>query len=1071
MSLKEVNREPIASLILPDNGWITLGFPRGKELTARSIDGKREILFGGALSNSRLESTSKELGFFHEQIPREASIIIRNIIEKSEIAAQATDTLSKELIKSLDLLNSLLEYKNIKASCLLSTYKQWQKQPHFKEIPESPQEIFFKSSNPFNIKLLEIISKFEKKKVYYEKKLNLAFDQATIDMVEQEYQKMRTIMYSRIINLAFSTLDIHIPVFLKTQLKYDEKLRLKLVENRKPLILEMVNFINESVKGGENAKELDEIALKINCHYRSLNVSNILKESEVYGISRQEITYLQQFGHLKLIDLHRRLQSKKSSKNNLENKLDTVAFELFKKKDVLAPLIDGVSNLFQDVPISRATSLVYLLYQIENPFMEPSEEARSMVNRAMKNYVKYSESTNILKILDKEGLPTKTFPQEILDHLAGTVDQFIMITKKWKSAWSYFGEERANTFLEMFKDEKYGTYLFFDLLACMHVGKLIAPPQIYSVLKSLGGLEDNSMEKLKKLYDERHFISENIHINYQISGLQRADEYPLEKLWENRWKDLIDPRGIVISMGAATGVIDAIRASKWGLEGPLVAIDSVDFATLMRSAIVFNNEFRFKRGDAHLSESEIWDAGGDKFRNMRRIRAKLPLNTREMLELLRSINIYDFAFNSLPISIIFNQRASALYLHGDDLLKSIKTDLNLLAGNKEKFGLYFLTKGWANRLFVDLVFKIKGADVSLDFLHHTNSFYSSEQTIIQGVYEPTNSILFAENGSRFVKNNGDGLIATSFQDGRMSEALSDQQKLHSIKLITEEFGKKFNQLIPTLDYNFSQLFAIAYVYYKNLFLYVPENIPKKYLSTYEYYIDLIAQVLSFHKGQPDNISKLIDGMKKTNISNSYPSWFIEAHSCLISFFSEIRKNKNILDKPIKWMEDALATTHQTAIIRPKNMRIVKKSERKKVDEIIPINLKSYQIARAFNEQFGGHEFRLFPGEIGPADFVINTILELLGLTQYSTILPKEISKEQLKEFRLNDTLIIWEIRKKIEKLNKNEIYKMDFSRISNPYNYRYYLRVLESIDGDAGLWERVIRFIDQQEVRTMQRAI
>lgn len=1098
----------------PDTGWGKCGFRYGDAdywFGARNIDGKvRELqavkihpnnssvcLLQTGLSTDlplwEMNSTSAqvlgeirevvekgdylsgEIGLYRVQPVIEASRIIEGIIDKTKVVSDKVkrpwehftmvmrnkyyrDEYKKELIKAglpgeelfslvfpLEPLYALLENDHISADNLLdfASKEGIVRQTSIRGHPSCQTDyLLIEKVNEFlgicrtpHLDFLRVLDEFDKRKVECEKALKeaqirhlagrtrdfygLSRDIARIEYIYRQADESRK-------RHTYDIFSREINQILKPFMtgKKEEK---KSIE--RPMLSKL--RVLDKVKGNDTSEELDNIARTLNLYYSELTVRDILRERESYNLTEEDVSLLEEQSGRRIKDI---FDEESGEKAGTDRQYDGI--RLFGRIDVFTPLILKAADLLTNAKPQVAASLIYLLYQIENPFLIPSPMAKYLVSQANNRFKeKYA----------LEGL-TASYEPALLSKVERMVDEFVLAGRSWKSAWAYFGSEQAQKFLDLLLDDQYGLRLLNDLIDFAAKDYLIAPPQIVGFARQINGETQDYVGAILDLYRHGGSLS-GLAINndaiYQISGLQRAEEYGH---YLSDWIDDDLRSRAILSLGGGLGLLEVRRMKALGLTGPLVVVDKYSPEILLERSLVFRNEFKYSIGNPVLTQAEIKSMLSQSDNPLFFIRETLPLSSQEVSELLLQNGI------EIPVGIIFDQRASALYLSGVDFLASIRSSVNLLS---QKGGLFFCTRGWADKLFVDQVLRVNKApstgksSVDILLLHHTNSFFSSGKPLISGKLEPAKGIFFAEGGTRYVRQADGSLTTGQFQVGRLSEELDIQQRVKTVGLIIDTFDQRFGHLIrdDSRQLSYSRLFTVAYAKSKGLPLWIPANLPSGLIPSYEEIIDQLVKFIDAYQGDRN-------GFEQSDWTiRTMPREFENGIRAINLFMRDAVRNTDLLIEPVQFLEDSLHRLHQIAYTPMED-------------------LSQQRQARHLYDRFNRKYFQDFLHHTEGMNFshvVANAILKLVGLPDEQLPFQSLFTAKEKEVLHADYQIILDQIQRKIIFLNKGLDYRMDFSHLQTPQYFRFIIEVLEIKDKKASLWQDIIAFIDSNlDVRTFQ---
>lgn len=423
---------------------------------------------------------------------------------------------------------------------------------------------------------------------------------------------------------------------------------------------------------------------------------------------------------------------------------DTEAHELvletLKGQGIFHPLFTTILENFDGIDINKAASLMYLYNQIENPMQGVTKVTLDYYDKAA--------------AISQDKIDFQKVTQVQKNRILADINELVVTMMVDDCAWSYFGRERARSILDLLKDSHYGPLLFQDLLkfAADENRKFFAPPQILNLLlqisKDIFGNESvvftnlNSGEILKKFYDGGGSLAE-YQINYSITSLDRVDEYDMSVFPDKtELQRIIKPEfrdGSILSIGGSIG-LEALRTFKFKnpLLGPVMVVDPLGYEDALKKTLILEHEYRFKDGDPRLSHQLIEEKlkvvpGGLLF-----LKDKVPITYSQITKRLNETET-PFAsskekrqrilksFSERPVKIIFDQRASGIYLEGQKQLDSIKNSLRMLSQG----GAYFFTRGYADKLIVDQVIEISPQTGKVTLRHfHTTEPYTYVNTNI-----------------------------------------------------------------------------------------------------------------------------------------------------------------------------------------------------------------------------------------------------------------------------------------------------------------------------------------------------
>lgn len=801
-----------------------------------------------------------------------------------------------------------------------------------------------------------------------------------------------------------------------------------------------VNFqdvagVLERLNGQETAFQLDSLASQINQYYYSLTPQDILREREIYGLT--EDFRLSRLPYTtSLVELHRQFREEKLP---LEQQLELQ--DLFRQGDVFEPLIKKINQTLKDAPLEKAGSLMYLCYGIDNPFKGPSLEAQKITQQAY-------------ELFQTTYLETEVSPLSLVS-ITQMVDELVLTAISWKNAWAYFGPYRAKALLELLLSDNYGSKFFADLNYLADQRKLVCPPQLFCLLRQLTGDDikhDDYLADLKAWYDSGKTLKDLIAangLNYQITGLQRAMEYPLSEAKE--WLSDETRQSVVLSLGGGVGVIELKRQKKWDLNGPIVIIDKNSQDESLTQALVLENELVFREGDPCLNQDQIQALWQDCSVALKFIQATLPLEPEEIRQHLHNVGIEDHQ----SIGIIFDQRASALYLHGEKLLSSIKTSLRLLADK----GLYFLTKGYADKLFIDLVIK-KGAEgIQPLLLHHTNSFFSS---LTKGLLKLNTAPLSAESGTR--RNRVLELIP--FQEERLAKEFERQQQLQAIKLISKRFSERYITLWRSAEgFNYTENLVYAYAAYLGMPLFVPQDIPQNAIPYYTHLFNKLVEMITIAEENPALLENT-----DFYIADA-PKEFEEFSQQLKYFFARVRKDPDTFCQSLDYLRELFARNcspeavwsqklSSTTLELPPKKSILREAARKSF-----INGVRQEFENLFRNEFSLGDMGWYDQVVCDAIFDLYNLSsnpdENLGRLLHSA--PPE-KKEQIITAYLD---ILTQITRKLKSVNLGQNYEFDFSCQEEAGCFWGVTTVLSRVSNET--WVAVNGFIDSHfDARSLQ---
>jgi hypothetical protein len=754
-------------------------------------------------------------------------------------------------------------------------------------------------------------------------------------------------------------------------------------------------------------------------------LQDIFNDPETYSLKDTPISNIN--FSITVAELHRKFRDQELSPEQF-----TEVQEIFGRQDVFEPLITIVHSSFTTASVEKLGSLMYLAYQIDNPFRGSSLEAKEITKRAQKkSKLKLSKSNK--------------------DKVIEMVDELVLTASSFKSAWAFFGSYQAKEVLELLLDENYRRKLLKDFEFFAQQNLLVCPPQLLCLLKQLPDLlvDNNStfVDKLKAFYNTDGSLAQLTEkLNYQITGLQRANEYPQQYLEEYIPTD--SRHGLTLSFGGAVGLIEVERAKRLKQnQGGIVIFDKKSRDESLSDTLVLENELAYKAGNPWLTREQIRDIQDSSPIPLNFIKTQLPLSYEQIKQSLQQSGID----TSLPIKTIYDQRASALYLKDQELFDSIRTSIDLLRDNG---GTYFLTRGYADRLFVDQVIRIESTNnqqITPLLLHHTNSFFAHGIKGLIPIYKTP--LYIAEGGSR----RGSHLEFFPFQEERVAAELINQRVLYLINMVANKFDKKQRMLIsyPQEGITFSHYLVYAYAVCQDLPLFVMPCVPPESLWYYQKIIETLVEVITIYK-QNENLLKNLD------FSLPEPPYGFEfTFSVMTVFLKEIKKNSDILKIPLEQIETLMQNMVTPEIIY-KNVQIGLLLEKLPAPVLLE-KVKSLALESRIRHDF--HEkFDLRIQGTGYFDFIIaDAVLNILNIP-YTPSIWKNMTEEQIIDYYH----IIEEIRKKILYSAIGIDYKMKLLNLNDPdffWNLVYGLNCYQ----DSDLWERVNAFIDQNaDIRSAQ---
>jgi hypothetical protein len=772
----------------------------------------------------------------------------------------------------------------------------------------------------------------------------------------------------------------------------------------------------ESVTGNETAEQLNDVAEKINNYYKKLTLGDFIK-----GHFKEDNPHLpinpedesSSILECNIIDIYRSLR-----KDELSLADKDLVLNIFHEQDVFQSLISEVSCQFRAMSAEKLGALLYLCYQIKNPFRLPSQQAIEITDMAYKKTQAKNESINC------EG--------PVLERISAMVDEFFLASIYWKSAWSYFGQERSSQFLEILLSDKYGDKLFNDLKKFAEESRLICPPQIFSILKNAGDITNPDIRELfKEIYDTRatslHELASKGGLNYQITGLERATEYPnMAELIPEDFKE-----ALYVSLGGAVGIIEIERAKELGLKGPIIIVDKAGKKQSIENSLVLRNELVYTTGNPCLSQKEIQDIIDSSPCPVYYLQTNLPMAEDTLNKFLSANDISKY-----HKVVIMDQRASALYLKGQNLLDSINSSVSLLRENK---GVYFLTRGLGDRLFMDIVIEIGDEELAFyRYMHHTSGFTERD---ITGFIHPANSSQLIGNGK--AKNNK----MTQSQTHKETEEFSINKKINALRNIIKLFSTRFNHPIEYkpdgIDY--SEILVMAYAQTENFPISMNSDDFKNKPEPYYYVIGILADLLKKVKEPNPNLEIEIQSTKEILGRHADREKYSSFFKTVDDFLDKMSDSPDVFIEMIKYFDEKFSNAGDL-IFRIQSKAIATPTER-----FLDRESSDFLITQ-FIDKFYSELHLAFISigtpEVGSyTNFVLAAIFSLYNIN----------SKHVLTYVREapGHLAVIEEIKNKILALNNGKDYKFDFSQVKAIPVLDDCVKTLETID--KKVWLNLIK--------------
>lgn len=507
----------------------------------------------------------------------------------------------------------------------------------------------------------------------------------------------------------------------------------------------------------------------------------------------------------------------------------------------------------------------------------------------------------------------------------------------------------------------------------------------------------------------------------------------------------------MVSLGGAVGLIEAGRARRLGLSGPIYIVDQQSRDYTLQHTLALRNELTFTNGNPALTPEEIETYLSSSPAPIMHIQTTLPKTVEELRVLLGIDN------KNEKVKIIFDQRATALYLTGQDMLDSIRVSLELL----DSEGIYFLTRAYANRVFVDFVIRKDNDEVSrAELVHHSNSFFAQGTSLVEGTLSPRRRALFVEGTMR--KDTGNNTLI--FQSERESENLTRQHILQTIETIGEIFMRQYPYIIfdPLDAASFSNFLAYAYALtQENPMLFVPHNLPTKMLPFYEEAIKQLAYVISIYQKDPTLL-------ENQNFSIPEAPGFSYVAITISSFFKKVEENPSILEEPLKLLKQLYESTPLVAV--PPATTLLYHPTTSMLPPDIPLLAQEAMLNRfrkKFSQKFD-HAFMDPIEGIIYTELVIDAILEMAGfdIGVKRWISGKEILGEDLEDYHR----ILQAIQKKILAAGKDKNSQaLNLSEIKNRKSFYSSLLCLPQVRDN--IWQEVMDFIGTHlQMRSLQGA-
>lgn len=765
------------------------------------------------------------------------------------------------------------------------------------------------------------------------------------------------------------------------------------------------------ISGRESAEILDEIGRKINIYYKNLTPRKCQEENNAFGLP----TDLSIDRTIIDIPLHKLF---KEVKNEGPDRKITPLLISF---DPYQPLIRIFMQEMVHSSIERLARLIYLFYQIENIYIQPSREAEEIIFTLEQRRLESSG-----EILDPV----------IRKRLLLSIDALLMAAYELDNSWAYFGAENAQNILSLLTEGKYGLLLFNDMIELAKRG-IVFPPQLFSLMRRINqGRRGISVNDLIFFYDNGRRLKNLEPPNILISGMNRAWEYTYEEM-----EEFIPPslrQSSILALGSCIGLNEIQRAKMLGLSGRIIGVDREPRITAIRKSLVLKNELTYDNFP-EVPPAQIYQI--QKESNYIHLCAELPLTLEKLQELARSNGAGDLS----DVRIISDQRASALYLSGDSFLESIRTSLLLLHQNRG--GVYFLTRGLTDRLVVDLVIRIGPRENKVLCLEHTSGI-SIEAPLVKG-----NQLFLGQFqiGKRRINQDNYSL---PFQKERQSQSLEQKVICSSLEYIYQFISLEFGSacfLVAHVDGgSFDKDLIFAYA--KKIGLPVPlppiiktEEEKKQYLK----FLDFLGEVIILAQENPELLQNIL--LPPVNIEGEI---FFALNNAIYFFVTNLRNNFGFRMKFVNAARRIKVLFETTPLLN------IVPSERRcqSWDKIFDIEqqLRSQMWGEILNRVTRLTFLRDYPYTY--LYFFINSE------KSFHFIFDNVIFPAILRSMGISTGTIIWEgdadyeriINQVILKIRSRGRHRMDFSTIESPEYFQSLIEKLKDYDQIIHLWELVV---------------